>query len=158
MKRLIAGGVAAGIAIFGGAGAMDDDTTRDDSGEIIESGGLGVLAIQPGDCLQVPVEELVQSLEAVPCDIPHDAQAFANVTLRDGPFRGELAVQQESYEACETRFEAFVGTEYAESELWINALYPVEEGWDQGDHMATCLLVSGEEGRKLTGDLEGSGI
>ncbi len=48
MKRLVAGAVVGAVAIFGGAGLMDDNTVRGEDGEIIEAGGLGVLRMQNG--------------------------------------------------------------------------------------------------------------
>ncbi|MDA3040977.1 MAG: hypothetical protein O3C27_15900 [Actinomycetota bacterium] len=82
----------AGIAVFGGANAFDANTTRDESGEIVEAGGLGVFAMEVGDCFQVPIEDLVQSVEAVPCTEPHDAQVYAKFDMPDGPYPGEPAI------------------------------------------------------------------
>lgn len=75
MKRIVGAAILA-VAAFGGAGALDDNTVRDDSGAIVEGGGLGAFAVQIGDCFNVPEEELVMSLEAVPCGDPHDAEAY----------------------------------------------------------------------------------
>ena len=65
MKRLIAGAVVAGVAIFAGVGAYQDDTVRDETGAIVEGGGLGAFVIRTGDCLNLPEESLVQSVEAL---------------------------------------------------------------------------------------------
>ena len=81
IRRLVGGAAVAGIAIFGGAGVFDDDTTRNDQGDIVESGGVGVLSIQKGDCLQIPDEDTVVSLEGVPCDTPTIRKPSKHLTL-----------------------------------------------------------------------------
>jgi len=52
MKRLIGGAAIAGIAIFGGTAALSDDTTRKETGEVVEGGGLGASAVRIGECVQ----------------------------------------------------------------------------------------------------------
>ncbi len=139
--RLVGGAAVAGVAIFGGVTATGDDTTRDNSGDITEAGGLGVFAMQDGDCFMIPSEEFVTSVEAVPCTDPHDAQKFATVRV---PYTGlyeEMAVLESAWEACGERFESFVGVPYSDSALYIDAFTPTEEGWAQSDRDALCLIV-----------------
>ena len=140
--RLVAGVAVAGIAIFGGVTAAGDDTTRDDGGEITEAGGLGVFAMQDGDCFMVPSDEVVTSVEAMPCADPHDAQKFATIQV---PYVGdydEMAVLESTWKTCAESFEAFVGVPYAESALYLSAFTPTEDGWAQSDREAACLIVS----------------
>ena len=97
MKRIIGAAVIA-VAAFGGAGAFDDNTVRDDSGAIVEGGGLGAFAIQIGDCFNIPEDtDIVVSLEAVPCALPHDAEAFASFDLTGTAWRGDDAVGEEAW-------------------------------------------------------------
>src|SRR5687768_3961131 len=106
MRRLIGGLVGGGVAIFAGANAVDDNTTRNDSGEIVGGGGLGVLAMNVGDCIQLPDAELVQSVEGVPCVEPHDAQVYAEFDLPDGPFPGDAAIDEQGARGCYDRWQA----------------------------------------------------
>ena len=76
MKRLIAGAVVAGVAVFAGVGAFQDDTVRDSTGAIVESGGFGAFVIESGDCLNLPDGDLVQSVEGLPCSQAHDAEVY----------------------------------------------------------------------------------
>ena len=152
MRRLIGGIVGGGIAIFGGAQAMDDDTTRNDSGDIVESGGLGVLAINVGDCLQLPDETLVQSVEGVPCGAPHDAQLYAEFDLPEGPFPGDVNLEQQAADGCYDRWTGAVGTVYEnDTELDFTFFTPVEEGWQEGDRGVQCMIVT-VDGSELVGD------
>ncbi len=156
IRRLVGGAAVAGIAIFGGAGVFDDDTTRNDQGDIVESGGVGVLSIQHGDCLQIPEEDVVVSLEGVPCNSPHDSQAYEAFDLVGySSFPTEGEIEADAFEGCEAAFEGFVGTPFQESELYLSYLSPSAEGWDAGDHEIQCLIVP--ESGKISFDAEGSG-
>lgn len=156
MKRLIGAAAVVGIAAFGGAGAFDDDTTRDASGDIVEAGGLGVFAMQIGDCIQVPDGELVESVEAVPCSLPHGAQVFAEPTSTYSGIYDESLVWQSGLETCTGYFDSFVGTSYSESELYIDLFYPSVEGWKADDRGIVCLIVPAPDAAPLIGDAGGS--
>ena len=153
MRRLIGGLVGGGVAVFAGANAMDDNTTRDDAGEIVESGGLGVLAINVGDCIQLPAAGgLVESVEGMPCDEPHDAQVYAEFELPDGAFPGQAALDEQSGRACYDRWQAAVGTVYEDDTVYDFTLFnPSEQGWDAGDREVQCMLVR-LDGVRMVGD------
>ena len=152
--RLVGGAAVAGIAVFGGVTATGDDTTRDDSGEITEAGGLGVFSMQDGDCFIVPDEELVSSVEAVPCTDPHDGQKYADVTIVIEGEYTEDKVLEAAGEKCYEAFEGFVGVAYEQSELYFNAFTPTKEGWENFDREANCIIVP-EEGT-IDFDAQGS--
>lgn len=158
MKRVIAGAVVVAAAAFGGAGILDDNTVRDDSGAIVESGGLGALSIRIGDCVNLPDSEYVQSLEALPCAEPHDAEAFEAFDMADGPFPGEQAVQDAAIAGCYDAFEPFVGEAYETSTLGMYWLYPTPDTWDEYDDREILCLVTDYEGGKLSGSMRGAGI
>ncbi len=131
-----------GVAIFGGVTAMGDDTVRDDSGAIVEAGGVGVFAIEFGDCLVAPMAEEMQSVEGVPCDQPHDSQAYAAFDLVGFTgFPGD-GMDEQAYRGCIDRFESFVGTPYMDSTLDISLLTPTALGWEDGDREIQCIIVS----------------
>lgn len=156
MKRIIGAAVIA-VAAFGGAGAFDDNTVRDDSGAIVESGGLGAFAIQIGDCFNIPADtDIVMSLEAVPCGQPHDAEAFFSFDLADTAWPGDDTVGEDAWFGCYEPFGAYVGTVWDDSahDYWM--LQPTMESWQElDDREVTCALTS-FDGSKLTGSMKAS--
>ena len=133
------------VAVFGGVSAFGDDTTRNAQNEIVEAGGLGAFAIEVGDCLNLPSEmSEVQSVEGVPCNQPHRAQAFALFDLVGfgDEFPGSAAFENQAAEGCYDRFEGFVGIPYENSELYFTSLEPTPQGWvELDDREIVCLLV-----------------
>jgi len=158
VKRIIGAAVIA-VAAFGGAGAFDDNTVRDDSGAIVEGGGLGAFAIQTGDCFNIPADtDIVMSLEAVPCALPHDAEAFASFDLTGTAWRGDDAVGEEAWLGCYQPFGTYVGTPWDDSTLDYWTLQPTMESWDElDDREVTCALTT-MDGSKLTGSMKASGL
>ena len=153
MRRLIGGLVGTGVAVFAGANAMDDNTTRDESGEIVGGGGLGVLAINVGDCIQLPgVDTLVESVEGVPCAEPHDAQVYAAFDLPSGAVPGQTAVDDQGSRGCYDRWQAAVGTVYEQDTvLDFSYFTPQRDGWNAGDHEILCMIVR-MDGSRMVGD------
>lgn len=158
LRRLIggaAGAAVAGAAVFGGVSAMGDETKRDEAGVITEAGGLGAFSIRVDDCIQLPDASEVQSVEGVPCDRPHDAQAFATFLMPDGAYPGAVAIDRATDEGCMDRFEAYVGVAYEDSELDFTAFHPTSASWTEGgDREIVCFVV--DPAGKLTGEARGS--
>ena len=82
-----------------------DDSTRNENGEVIESGAVGVEVLKIGDCVQLPpeYEELaptettsIASMVAVPCTELHDAELYSMKTL-NYPIRRGLDRWRQSY-------------------------------------------------------------
>jgi hypothetical protein len=141
--RTILGVTAVGsVAVFGGVQAFDDETTRDDDGTITEAGGLGAFVIRVGDCVQMPDELEVASVEGVPCGEPHDAEAYATFELRLPEFEAET-VELAAGKGCLSRWEQAIGTSYADSmALDFVAMMPTEASWALSDREVTCFVVS----------------
>lgn len=158
MKRLIAGAVVAGVAVFAGVGAFADETTRNESGDIIEGGGLGAFVIQVGDCVNVPDESLVASLEGTPCWEPHDAEAYYSFDITGHTaYPGESAITTAADTACAAQFHPYVGISLDQSELGFTWLAPTEEGWDEADDRGVTCLAMPWSGNKLESSVRGSG-
>lgn len=153
MRRVIGGLVGGGVAVFAGANAMDDNTTRDDSGEIVEGGGLGVFAIDRGDCIQLPDGATeVMSVEGVPCSTPHDAQVYAEFRLPEGTYPGQASVDEQSAVGCYDRWQAAVGTVYEDDTVLDFTFFnPTAAGWAEGDDEVQCMIVP-IDGAPMTGD------
>lgn len=160
MKRLIAGVVVAvGVAVFAGVGAFGDETTRNDAGEITEGGGLGAFVIQNGDCINLPSENLVQSVEGVPCHMAHDAEVYSLFDMGEASsaWPGEDAVYVAAEDGCLARFHAFVGVAYEYSELGVYYLHPTMDSWIEADDREIVCMVTTIDGSSLTGSMRGSG-
>jgi hypothetical protein len=147
--KLAAGVVSGGVAIFGGVSAVDDDTTRDESGAIVESGGVGVFQLQIGDCVQLPGIGTVQSVEGVPCEEPHDAQVYSAYDLVGASY--PVDIDEEAAEGCYDRWQAALGTVYEDDlERDFTIFTPTREGWDLGDRGVTCFVIP-IDGGQVTG-------
>lgn len=139
--------------VLGGA----DDAKRDSaSGEITESAEASVFSLEVKDCLVMPSagETMVESLNALPCDQPHDGQIYAEQTLTELPEQTELDAMAQEF--CLTEFEPFVGTAYESSVLEVTFLYPTEQSWQQGDDALQCVAQHPSE--MVTQSFEGSAL
>ena len=159
MKRLIAGGVVAAVAIFAGAGAFEDQTTRNEQGVIVEGGGLGAFVMQVGDCINVPEEDLVQSVEAVPCSDSHDGEVYAlfDMAASSPSYPGDDAVDSAAVNGCLVRFGDYVGVTYEYSVLDVYALQPTQDSWNEFDDREIVCVLTSMDGSSLTGSMRGSG-
>jgi hypothetical protein len=139
-----------------------DDADRDDGGEIVGGGDLGVMSMQIGDCFDDPgeLDDVVYDVAAVPCSEPHDNEVFAVKsvgTVFGDEFPGRPAMDQYSYESCVDSFLAYVGVDYAQSSLGVFTFTPTQESWDEGDRDFVCALYS-IDFAKLSGSAAGSGL
>ena len=75
--------------------------------------------------------------------------------LPDGDYPANATTLGETL--CPDNFEAYVGTPYLESSLFVTQLYPTQTTWDSGDRQIVCLIVE-ENGGQLTGSAKDSGL
>jgi hypothetical protein len=152
LARNIIGAAVGGAAIFAGTGALSDDTTRNETGEITASGGVGAYKVRVGDCIQMPSDAVeVMSVEGVPCTTPHDAQAFAEFTLADLPaFPSSDEMITLAGRGCLGYWAGAIGTSY-QSDRGLDMTFwsPTQAGWDQDDRVVTCFVISAD-GSPLT--------
>lgn len=121
--------------------------------EVIDAFGIGL-----GECINLPDEDLVDTLEGVACTQPHDAEVYSifDMAHTAAPYPGEEAVIDAAFDGCLAAFQTFVGVAYEFSELDVYYLHPTEESWkDLDDREIVCLLTA-LDGSKLTGSMEGS--
>lgn len=157
----LAAPLVVGAAVVGAACTLPtvDETVRNAAGDVIQSGAVGILALEVGDCFNDPPglvdsdEEFeIETVTAVPCDEPHDNQAYAEFDLPDGDWPGRQATTDAAFDGCLDRFESMIGERYATSPLDILPLSPTEEGWRQGDHEVLCSVYNVDLS-KLTADV-----
>ena len=154
LVRAIGGLAAGGVAVFGATGGFDDKTTRNDAGEITEGGGVGAFVLQVGDCIQVPKESMVTSVEGVPCAETHDGQVYDEFNMQDAAsIPSNEMVQQEAVDGCKWRWTAALGANYDDMPDYdIYVFRPTSESWTQGDREVSCL-VTRIDGGAMTGSL-----
>lgn len=161
--------VLVGLLTIGGCAVaavlLTSSSSRDDEGEIVEGGDLEVFDLEVGDCFRDPTEDggtdtqSVESVEAIPCDEPHDAEVYANVDVSsEGPsFPGGEQLTALAEDRCLEEFEPYVGTTYEQSEYTYGWLVPSEQSWDDlGDREINCVLYT-MDGATTTGSGRGSG-
>ena len=137
---------------------------RDDSGEVVKAGELDAFDFEVGDCLLSldltpdPNSEgdLVNSGGAVPCDSPHEYQIYAKTVLPQNTAYSP-ALADTSREYCENQFEPYFNSEYLETELEIQTIYPSKESHAAGDREVLCLISEFGENQSLTRPLKGKG-
>lgn len=150
------------VAIVGAllfASCSSDTTTRNDAGEVVEGGEVGVFAVQIGDCINFPTDQDdgVDSFGAVACTEPHDGQIFElfDITGFD-EFPGNQVVSQESDAGCFRAFESFVGLDVTESRFLVQRVSPSEQTWNQlDDREVICIVLPPDGDPPLTMSLEG---
>jgi hypothetical protein len=153
-ERILGGVVAGGIAIFGGVTATQDKTTRNDTGAIVEAGGLGAFALRVGDCFMAPKEntEMVVSVEGVPCDAPHDGQVYATFAVPDAPSFDAASVKTEADDGCMSRWISdWWGTYKENAEIDYSSFQPTADSWANADREIACVVVPIDGGPQLVG-------
>ena len=132
---------------------------RDESGAIVEAGTLDAFQIRLGDCFDDPsydAEEFT-SLPGVPCNEPHDNEAFAVFDVSYPEYPEEYVLAADAQEKCVARFEGYVGRDYESSSLDVVTMYPSRESWAQSDREIVCAVYD-MDGNKLVGSVKGQGI
>lgn len=113
-----------------------------------------VFSLEVGQCFDEPTGDEVQNVEIVDCDEGFDAEVYALFDLPEGDFPGADEAASGAFDGCLSRFESYVGIDYFESEIFLDALYPTAESWEQGDREVVCFLY--EPGVRLQGSQQGA--
>ena len=112
-----------------------------------------MLAIEIGDCVQLPEDELIESVEGVPCDVPHDAQVYSALDLGGGAFRNESDIGDEALKRCLARWHDAIGTDWEADPVHdFFYLHPTTKSWAFGDREVLCMIVR-LDGDPLRADL-----
>jgi hypothetical protein len=145
----------AGIGIVSAGVLAFDSTTRDDAGQIVEAGSIGVFSFEVGDCLNDidSQDETVSEALGVPCEEPHYYEVYFE-TFLEGETR--LAIKDQADDYCLENFNIFVGMQWEDSELNYTSLFPTIESYEEGDREITCMLYRDDE-RLLIGSAKGTG-
>ena len=138
---------------------LSGQPVRED-GEITENGDADVFALRVGDCFDnedgsSSIEGEVSSIPVVPCDEPHDNEAYYSFDLEGTEYPGDDAITTAGDEGCYDQYDNFVGINYESSTLYYSFISPTEQSWLQGDREILCLIL--DDGVKTTGTLKGAG-
>lgn len=154
--------IVGGCGLVGGGDSQSDETTRNETGQIVEAGEVGVNALKLGDCFNNnpvdPEADVVDVLtvQAVPCSEPHDNEVYYLGALPETAYPGEDLVDELVLDQCLTVFEAFAGVSYEDSRLDIGRIFPSEANWADEDRGYICLVYDLDMER-LEGSMRGRG-
>lgn len=143
------------------AGCGEDEPARDDAGAVAEEGDLGVQSVAVGDCFNddedMTTDESIQvtAVAALPCDQPHDNEAYHVYDLPEGEYPGDEQIREQALAGCTEPFAPYVGVSYEESELEVFPLTPTAESWEADDREVICAVYL-SSGEKLSGSVKGS--
>ena len=150
MLKTVVGTVALGSAAVFGIGAVDN-TTRDNSGSIVEAGELGAFVMQVGDCFfDLPQDtDAISTVPGVPCTEAHHWQVVhkENISLDEYNLS---SVSELASQVCDYALQEIASTlSYAKQTEYQNALIsslqPTEGSWLKEDRTVDCLVGSENE-------------
>jgi hypothetical protein len=148
-KRIAGIAAVGGVAVFG-IGSIDN-TTRNDQGEIVESGELGAFVTQVGDCFfELPQNsEGVSTVPGVPCADAHHWQVVHKENISLTEFSNSN-VSTLAEQLCDNALKVIASNLSYDKQLeYQNAattgLQPTEGSWVKGDRMVDCLVGSDNE-------------
>jgi Domain of unknown function (DUF4190)/Septum formation len=95
-----------------------------------------------GDCLaELPQSDRVFTIDTTPCDQPHLGEVFTNITVPDGDFPGDEAI--ESYQdRCHPALAEYFPPAVDDDSVGLYLLFPTAESWQRGDRTVTCIATS----------------
>jgi Septum formation len=102
---------------------------------------ISATAVKVGDCFtDVPTSSRVASLNKVSCDQPHRGEVYAVLTMPDGPYPGQTAMDEYKYK-CEPELATYSPMAVTNPAIGTYVLYPSPETWDKGDRAVACIAT-----------------
>jgi hypothetical protein len=146
-----------GVVAAFGIGAALVQAGRDDSGVITKGGSLAISELKVGDCFnqQDPDAEEANEVDAKPCDDGHEFELIFVGAMPDGAYPIQTDFENYVGGACLPAFDEYVGMAYEQSRLEVYWYFPVEAGWDQGDHTIQCAIYDPDDS-EIVGSLRGA--
>ena len=127
-----------------------------------DTSSASVFSAKVGQCFTAPAEVKAQisDLDKVPCDKPHDHEAFALVSYtasgKEDTYPGADVLDQFAQGACAQRFGTYVGVDYLDSSYYFTYLTPSPRSWQDSDRTTLCLVT--DAGKSLVGSVKGSAL
>jgi hypothetical protein len=108
---------------------------------VIGKGNVTATDVKVGDCLaEIPDGEKVLRLQTIGCDKPHAGEVFAVLTMPDGDFPGQPAVEA-YHEKCGPELSAYAPRAMTDDAVQLYVLYPTADTWANGDRAVTCIAT-----------------
>ncbi|MCF8552695.1 MAG: septum formation family protein [Candidatus Planktophila sp.] len=147
MIKEIAAVAVAGTIAWAGISAIDN-TTRNETGQIVESGDLGAFVTKVGDCIyDLPQGSgTVDILKGVPCSEPHHWQVIHKENSKLTEY-SQSALENETEQICDAASESLA---YSLDDLKLfeyqnvseEYFLPTSESWENEDRVIDCLIGS----------------
>jgi hypothetical protein len=107
----------------------------------IGKGTVTATDVEVGDCLsEIPDSARVLTVQTVECEQTHAGEVFAVLTMPDGDFPGQAAVDEYS-NRCEPELATYSPGAMTDDSIQMYVLYPTAESWEQGDRAVTCVAT-----------------
>ena len=106
--------------------------------------------IEVGDCLDMPEDDIFNSVDTIDCTEPHDLEVYAMVDMARtssdfstiAAYPGDFELYEAALDECLIEFETYVGVDYVDSVLYVDAFTPTIEGWEEfDDREVQCVLL-----------------
>jgi hypothetical protein len=108
---------------------------------IVGKGTVTATDVTVGDCLaEIPDSARVLTVQTVECDQSHAGEVYAVLTMPDGDFPGQAAIE-EYQNKCEPELAAYSPDAMTDDSIQMYVLYPTAETWEQGDRAVTCVAT-----------------
>ena len=114
------------------------------TGVITHRGHMNAFSLRVGDCFDNPTRaHTVDTITAIPCDQPHNAQIYAKFKLTGSDFSypGTAAVAQRARSGCNARFGS-VDKAITTGAMTVRILLPEETSWTAGHRTVSCMVVN----------------
>jgi hypothetical protein len=115
---------------------------RSANGQINKGGSLSVLALKSGDCFVYPSDQSqINSVTAIPCGQPHDAQVFAQFNLTGSSSSYPSNMTQLASNGCQSR-TASLNKSLLTDAMSMKIVYPQNASWVTGNRTVNCVMYS----------------
>jgi hypothetical protein len=134
---LLAGIVMAGLLAGGCRGTTE------------KAGASALFHLQTGECFHSSAGTAgktvrLKDVTQVPCAEAHEGEVFGVLThpaAKDAPYPGDEAVADVAGSECLSRFPAYTGAGYDDSDLEVATVRPDHDSWvDKDDREIACVL------------------
>lgn len=103
------------------------------------------LNLAPGECMLLPEESEIASVNTVDCSAEHNAEVVDTIALTDAQLPPEAELETRANEKCTEKFESYVGITLEQSAMELKWLLPTPASWKSGDRTITCLAVAPDQ-------------
>ena len=108
---------------------------------ILGKGTVTATDVKEGDCLaEIPDSGRVLTVQTVDCNQSHAGEVYAVLTMPEGDFPGEAAIERYQNK-CEPELADYAPGAMTDDSIQMYVLYPTAETWEQGDRAVTCVAT-----------------